>query len=115
MTLALYMDHHVPVSIAAGLRRRGIDVLTAYEDGSHEWEDADLLDRATVLQRVPFTQDDDLLAEAARRQRNGTLFYGVIYGHQQRISVGRCVQDLELIVRICTADDVINDVLYLPI
>jgi len=36
MTIALYMDHHVPRTITTGLRLRGIDVITAYEDNAHE-------------------------------------------------------------------------------
>jgi hypothetical protein len=31
--LRLYMDVHVKAAITAGLRRRGIDVVTAQEDG----------------------------------------------------------------------------------
>ena len=34
MSLRLYMDHHVPFSVTEGLRQRGIDVLTAYEDNA---------------------------------------------------------------------------------
>jgi hypothetical protein len=34
MPLPVYMDVHVPAAITAGLRRRGIDVLTSQEDGS---------------------------------------------------------------------------------
>jgi hypothetical protein len=64
---------------------------------------------------VLFTQDDDLLAEAAHRQQAGIFFYGVIYGHQQRVSIGSCIRDLELIAKTCEATDVINDVLYLPL
>lgn len=78
-------------------------------------DDPDLLDRATKLGRVLFTQDDDLLAEATRRQQIGQLFGGVIYAHQQHISIGRCVHDLELIVVAGADDDVINQVLYLPL
>jgi len=36
MSLALYMDHHVPRTITQGLRARGVDILTAYEDGSDQ-------------------------------------------------------------------------------
>jgi hypothetical protein len=36
MTIALYMDVHIPQSITIQLRRRGIDVLTAQEDGTIE-------------------------------------------------------------------------------
>ncbi len=39
------MDHHVPRSIAVGLRLRGVDVITAYEDGTSEADDPALLDR----------------------------------------------------------------------
>ena len=74
MALTFYMDHHVPRAITVGLRLRGIDVLTAYEDDRSELDDPQLLDRATELKRVLFTQDDDLLAEAARRQKADTFF-----------------------------------------
>src|SRR5438876_4905474 len=33
MPIAFYMDHHVPGAITLGLRLRGVEVLTAYEDG----------------------------------------------------------------------------------
>jgi predicted nuclease of predicted toxin-antitoxin system len=78
MPLAFYMDHHVPRAITLGLRLRGVDVLTAYEDGARELEDATLLDRASERGRVLFTRDDDLLAEAAKRQREEIPFHGVI-------------------------------------
>jgi predicted nuclease of predicted toxin-antitoxin system len=66
MALKLYLDHHVPRAIALGLRLRQVDVVTAYEDSAHELADPELLDRATNLGRVLFTQDDDLLAEATK-------------------------------------------------
>jgi Domain of unknown function (DUF5615) len=47
-------------------RALGVDVLRAQKDGAERLEDADLLDRASALQRVLFTQDDDFLAEGAR-------------------------------------------------
>lgn len=37
--VTLYMDHHVPSAITAGLRKRGVDVFTAEEDGSATLED----------------------------------------------------------------------------
>lgn len=81
MAIAIYMDHHVPRAITVGLRLRGVDVLTAYEDGSSELDDSALLDRANELKRVLFTRDDDLLIETTRRQRAGIPFYGVIFAH----------------------------------
>jgi len=115
MTLAFYMDQHVPKAITNGLRLRGVDVLTAYEDGASEYEDADLLNRATELKRVLFTQDDDLLNEAAKRIQKDVSFYGVIYAHQLRVSIGTCVNDLETIAQAGEPEDMIGSVQFLPL
>ena len=96
--ISLYMDQHIPRSITVGLRLRGIDVITAFEDKASEMDDSDLLNRASELGRVLFAQDNDLLSEAAKRQKDGIHFQGVIYAHQMRISIGACVNDLEIIV-----------------
>ena len=40
------MDHHIPRAITEGLRLRGIDVITAYEDSASDMDDSALLDRA---------------------------------------------------------------------
>jgi predicted nuclease of predicted toxin-antitoxin system len=115
MALALYMDQHVPRAITTGLRLRGVDVLTAYEDNRSDLADPALLDRANELQRVLFTRDDDLLIEASQRQRAGMPFRGVIYAHQLRVSIGKCVEDLELIAQVGEAEDLMNGVKFLPL
>jgi predicted nuclease of predicted toxin-antitoxin system len=115
MPLSLYMDHHVPKAITVGLRLREVDVVTAYEDGANEFDDPKLLDRAHELQRVLFTQDDDLLSEAARRQRESIPFYGVIYAHQLQVAIGMCVRDLELIAKGGEPEDIINQIQFLPL
>lgn len=115
MTLSFYMDQHVPRSITVGLRLRGVDVLTAYEDNRSELNDPDLLDRASELNRVLFTQDDDLLVEAARRQEENISFYGVIYAHQLRAPIGICIRDIELIAKAGDIDDIINTVQFIPL
>ena len=86
--VAFYMDVHVKEAITRGLRRRGVDVLTAQEDGSARLDDSALLDRAAALNRLIFTQDDDFLIEANRRQTNGEYFVGVLYQHQQTTVIG---------------------------
>ena len=77
------MDEHVHRAITAGLRLRGVDVLTVQEDGRRQVRDDVLLDRASGLRRVLFSQDEDLLAEATRRQREGmhlpVLFMAINY------------------------------------
>src|SRR5438105_803604 len=109
------MDVHVPRAITAGLRIRGVDVLTAQDDGRAEAPDPDLLDRARDLGRVLVTEDDDLLRDSARRQRTGEAFAGVVYGRQRDLLVGPWIDDLELLAMINEPEDFANRVEYLPV
>lgn len=113
--LQLYMDVHVKVAITRGIRSRGINVITAQEDGAGRLDDTLLLDRATSLNRVLFSQDDDLLAITAERQRTGISFAGLIYGHQLAATIGRYVLDLELICTVLEPEDMVNRIEYLPL
>jgi len=114
MPIAFYMDQHVPRAITVGLRLRGVEVVTAYEDGTSELEDGELLTRAGEVGRVLFTRDDDLLAEATKRQRAGIPFCGIVYAHQLRVSIGKCIEDLELIAKAGEPADLMNQVIFLP-
>ena len=40
MPATLYMDVHMPKAVTNQLRRRGVDVLTAFEDGSQLLQDS---------------------------------------------------------------------------
>jgi hypothetical protein len=64
---------------------------------------------------VLFSQDDDLLREATRRQEGGTPFAGVVYAHQLCITVGQTIHDLELIAKIYEPEDIENRVEFLPL
>jgi hypothetical protein len=81
----LYMNHHVPSAITAGLRRR-----------------------------VLFSQDEDLLAIAHQRLQTGRDFGGVVYAHQLAISIGQAVRDLELLAKVLDPEDLRNRIEYLP-
>ena len=115
MSLAMYMDVHIPRAITTELRLHGVDVLTAQEDNTATFSDPVLLDRATALERVLFTFDADLLVEAARRQREGIFFFGLVYTHRFHISIGKCIDDLEIIAQAGEKEDVTNRILYLPL
>ncbi len=115
MSVQLYMDVHVPAPITRALIRRGVDVKTAQEDGTTGLGDAELLDRATALNRAFFSGDEDLLAEATARQREGRFFAGVVYAHQLRVTIGQCINDLEIIGKAANAEDLHNRVEHLPL
>ena len=115
MPINFYMDHHVPRAVTLGFRLRKADVITAYEDGTSEIDDAEILGRAGELGRVLFTRDDDLLAEATRRQQEGIPFHGIVYAHQLRVSIGRCVEDLDLIAKVAEPVDLMAQVVFLPL
>jgi predicted nuclease of predicted toxin-antitoxin system len=100
MSIAFYMDHHVPSAVTRGLRLRGVDCLTAEDDGRADFADPLLLDRATDLGRVIFTQDRDFLAIGAERVAAGIPFAGIVYAAQLRLTIGEMVSDLELLAKI---------------
>jgi len=115
MGVSFYMDVHVPRPITDGLRQRGVDVLTAQEDGMADEEDAMLLTRATELGRVVFTMDIDFFNESAKLQTAGVHFSGVIYAHQLSVTVGDCIRDLELSAKAAEPEDFADQIERLPL
>jgi hypothetical protein len=111
--LRLYMDEGVQGPITRGVRGRGLDVLTVQDDSRQAAPDPEVLERATELGRVLFTQDDDLLSEATRRQRIGQRFGGVVFAHQ-RVGVGRYVEFLELIAAAGEPEEFADRVFFIP-
>ena len=114
MAISLYMDVHVPQAITDQLRRRGIDVLTAFEDETTELPDHQLLVRVTELNRILFTQDIRFRVLAETWQMEGKEFSGLIFGHQLGGTIGQFVKDLELIAKASDADEWRNAVEYIP-
>jgi hypothetical protein len=109
------MDANVHSGITAGVRKRGVIAITAQEDGTDQLSDPDLLDRSTAMGYVLFTHDSDFLVEAARRQRAGETFVGVVYAHPVKVPVGKCVDDLELIAKAYDPIDMVDCVEHLPL
>jgi hypothetical protein len=85
----------------------------AQEDDTAEWEDSDLLNRATDRNRVLFTNDQDFLRIVAARQQLGPPFAGVIYAPQTS-PLGRVLRDLELCALACEPEDFADGLTYLP-
>jgi hypothetical protein len=115
VSLAYYFDHHVPAAICEGLRRRGIDIITAAEDGHADLPDETILARATALGRLVFTQDGDFLVIASEWATVGRQYAGIVYGHQLLITIGQAIRDLELISQIMDPHEMANRVEFLPL
>jgi predicted nuclease of predicted toxin-antitoxin system len=113
MPVPLYFDHHVPRALQKQLQRRGVDVLSTHDEKSGKLPDDELLDRATQLGRVVFTQDMRFWAMAGEWIRQGRPFAGLIFAHQ-RSSVGELLRDLELIAKATDPAEWMNRVEYIP-
>lgn len=114
MPVPLYMDVHVPSAITGQLRRRGVDALTAQEDGMDGATDDEILLRAEGLGRVVFTQDIRFVTLAEQWQASGTRFAGLVFGHQLGGTIGQYVRDLELIAKASEPDEWIGHIQRLP-
>ncbi len=115
MTVAIYIDENVHRAIADELRMRGVDALSVREDSRTGISDPEVLERARELKRIVFTRDQDFLIEANARSQKGETFTGVIYAHQLSVSIGRCVEDLELIAKVATYEELRDRVQFLPL
>jgi hypothetical protein len=115
MALRFYLDVHVPAAISQGLARRGLDVLTSQEDETRRADDERLLARATELDRILVSQDEDLLAIAAAWQASGQRFAGLVFAPQEGASLGRYIDELELIAKCCGPAELQSQVQFLPL
>ncbi len=104
----LYTDEHVPTAVAVGLRRRGIDVLTAQEAGMLGATDEEHLRLAAQMRRTVLTQDADFL----RLHALGVPHAGIAFA-RQHTPIGRIVRGAHLICQVLDADDMLNHVEFL--
>ncbi len=113
--LAFYMDHQFPSSVSRGLRQRGVDVLTAFDDGSHEVDDELLLARATDLGRILVTHDKGFLRLAAEWQENARSFAGIVFAVQRSMVIGAAIEYLELVAHALEPQEMLDRVERMPI
>jgi len=104
-----YADQHVPRPVVEGLRRRGIDVLTAQEAGRCALPDPDQLAFAAAENRVLVTFDPDFLA----LHQAGTTHAGIAWCPATKYSIGELIQMLVLLHGVLSADDMRNHVEHL--
>jgi predicted nuclease of predicted toxin-antitoxin system len=106
--IKFYTDEHVPSAVTKGLRRRGVDVLTARERNLLTASDETQLTVTTCEGRVIFTQDADFL----RLHAQGNSHAGIVYAHQTT-PIGVIVRGLMLIYQILEPKDMQDHVEFI--
>jgi hypothetical protein len=112
MAVAYYFDESVNRAICLGLRLRGVEVMTAQEDGRRATDDEEILTRATLLNRPLVTADQDFLAIAKARLEQSKPFSGVNFLSFQ-VSVGYAIENLEFYAKAGEPEDFINEVIFI--
>jgi predicted nuclease of predicted toxin-antitoxin system len=86
VAICFHLDEHISAGIAAGLRRRNIDVTTAAEAGLTGVTDSTHMEFAASSGRVVVTQDDDFL----RLHAQGSLTPASRIASNSPCQSGRC-------------------------
>lgn len=115
MTARLYTDVNVDGALINALRARGIDVLTAHEDGTRCVQDDGVLSRATELGRPLLTGDKHYLRIAALRQREQVHFSAVLFYQQQTTTLAALLEDVELVLVASAPHELVDRVYRLPL
>ncbi len=104
-----FMDQHFPVAASQGLRRHGVDLLTAQEAGRCGSSDCDQLVFATGQERVLVTFDPDFLT----LHQTGIAHAGIAWCPAQKYRIGQRIQALLLVHGVLDRDGMRHHVEYL--
>jgi predicted nuclease of predicted toxin-antitoxin system len=107
--IRFFFDQHIPPAVARGLRRRGVDVLTAQEAGRCGLPDPDQLQFATAEERVVMTFDRDYLALHA----SSVPHAGIVWCRATKYTIGQLIQLLFLLGHVTDRGGMRNYVEYL--
>lgn len=107
--LRLYLDENLSLTIADGLRRRGVDVVTARDAKRLGDDDESQLVFATAEERILVTFDDDFLAIAA----SGIEHAGIAYCHSEKYTKGELIYALLVLCNVMSQDEMRNHVEFL--
>ena len=109
MPIQFHLDEHISTSIAAGLRRRGVDVTTTAEARLLGADDRAQLAFAASQGRVMVTQDADFL----RLHAEGTIHAGIAYCLAGALTVGELLRRLVLIYDLLSVEEMKNRIEFL--
>lgn len=109
VAIRLYLDENLSPKIAVQLRKRNIDAVSVHELGLTGDSDWNHLRRATEMERVLVTADTDFLVMASE----GMEHAGIIFGIQEKLSMGDWINRLELIVAVYSPHELFKHIEYL--
>jgi predicted nuclease of predicted toxin-antitoxin system len=104
-----HLDEQMDPDIAVALRRAGIDVTTAAEQGLLGEDDPAHLERARSERRVVVTDDTDFLALAGPVADHP----GIVYCRRSEHTLGEIIRFLILVHGVMDAEEMIGRIEYL--
>ena len=90
------------------MKRRGVEAFSAKDIGKLGLTDEGQIEVATRKEAVIFTHYIDFLRIAIHKQHPG-----IIYVHQQKLSVGECIKRLKVIVETKSRKEMRNQMIFL--
>jgi len=109
----VYADENIHAGIVEGLKRRGVTIWSVQEVKKVGLKDEEQLEYATAQGACFLTHDDDLLRVADRWLKMGRRHAGVLYVHQQHLSIGEIIRKVKMLVDIVNAEEMENRIEFL--
>lgn len=113
MSLRFFFDECADEDVARGLRRRGVDVVTASQLQRKELSDVDQLEFVRRTGRVIYTTDRHFLVIVAGWIEEGLEFPGLAYHAQGALTKGQAIQALLLLNEVYDPPDMVNRIEFL--
>jgi predicted nuclease of predicted toxin-antitoxin system len=107
--MRIYADENVWKPVVTGLRRRGWDISSVFEEGTTGDSDREHIERAAANDWIVLTFDDDFLSLAAE---SAIEHAGIIYIEQYGKEVGELVQRIDATLRRNEGRDLTGEVVY---
>ncbi|MBI5180017.1 MAG: DUF5615 family PIN-like protein [Nitrospirae bacterium] len=111
--LRIYTDENVDIRIADGLRKRGVEVFSAIEEGMTGVSDLEQFNYAFQLKAAIFTHDSHFLDIAKKTVKEGSGHWGVIFVSMNKLSIGECIRRLALYADVLFAEEMKNQIEFL--
>jgi hypothetical protein len=115
MRIRLYVDEDAMArAVVSGLRARGVDVKTVFEEGMSEKDDLAQLEYAAQEGRVLYTFNVGHFCQLHKEHMARNKSHaGIIVVHRQRYSVGEQIRRLSNLINTTPAEEMKNNLHFL--